>query len=191
MTRRRRAVLLLPLLALVSWSDPPPVPSKKGLGVQMIDDALSLGIAHATLNVQIGDLLVAAPQADDVIVACEGQEVRFAAQAAAALDLQVEPLAAAGVRVYLILLARATGDPARDALILHRHVDHAGEGGLRLGLWTRKEGTLCAPDWPRRMHEVFRLCHGPGGEEALRFALPVIGIQDWGEVVASEEGEQG
>lgn len=419
MTRRRaRALLLLPLCALLAWSDPPQAPSKKGLGVQMIDDALALGIAHATLNVQIGDVLAGAARDDDLIVARDGEEVRFAAAAAAALDRQIEPLAAAGVRVYLILLARATGDPALDprilhprhdpafpnrlaafhvesaegrrtlgafaaflgaryggkvagyivgnevnshwwwynlglagleevadayeravrivhdavrgvgsearvyvslehhwsarfaagteeqslpgrallerfaalarergdfdwhvafhpypedlfecrtwldrsalpnfdtpritfknlevlprylrqdellcagkprrvilseqgfhcaeredgerdqaaafayawmkvrdldgvdAFILHRHVDHAEEGGLRLGLWTRKEGTLCTPERPRRMYEVFRSCDGPEAEEALCFALPVIGLKDWSEVLAGDE----
>jgi hypothetical protein len=35
-------------------TDPfPTVPSKKGLQVQMIDDALALGVRHATLNVDL------------------------------------------------------------------------------------------------------------------------------------------
>ena len=69
--------------------------------------------------------------------------------------------------------------PWIDAFILHRHVDHAHEGGLRLGLWTRKDDTICTPDRPTRMYEVFRDCDTAQSDEALRIALPVLGIDDW------------
>ena len=43
-----------------------------------------------------------------------------------------------------------------DAFILHRHVDHRDEGGLRLGLWTRRPDTASTPDRPKLIYEVFR-----------------------------------
>lgn len=66
-----------------------------------------------------------------------------------------------------------------DAFILHRHVDHAHEGGLRLGLWRRAPDSVATPMAPKRIYEVFRLADTPGAEEAFAFALPVIGIPDW------------
>lgn len=81
--------------------------SKKGLQVQMVDDALELGIAHATLNVQLGHLIESLDE--------QGRP-KLSASALAALDRQVQPLAAAGVELSFILLARATGRPEIDAL---------------------------------------------------------------------------
>ncbi|MBL8900174.1 MAG: CehA/McbA family metallohydrolase [Planctomycetes bacterium] len=72
--------------------------------------------------------------------------------------------------------------PGIDALILHRHVDHAHEGGLNLGLWTRREGSVCTPERKRALYEVYRDCDGPRSAEALRFALPVIGVASWSEI---------
>ena len=104
-----------------------PPRSKKGLQVQMVDDALALGIAHAALNVQIGDLLrplgageAVAPGTGDVRVA-DGWAV--SGSALAALDRRVRPLAAADVELNFILLARATGDPALDAWLLDPRYD--------------------------------------------------------------------
>lgn len=71
-----------------------------------------------------------------------------------------------------------------DAFILHRHVDHGQEGGLRLGLWSR-DTTSPSPSQPKAkkpIYEVFRQAGTPGWEAAFRFALPVIGIQSWEEV---------
>ncbi len=70
-----------------------------------------------------------------------------------------------------------------DAFLLHRHVDHAHEGGLRLGLWTRREGTVAEPGRRRRMWEVMRACDGPEAERALEFALGVIGVERWEDVL--------
>ncbi|MEA3211358.1 MAG: hypothetical protein QOE70_4415 [Chthoniobacter sp.] len=68
-----------------------------------------------------------------------------------------------------------------DAFILHRHVDHAQEGGLLLGLWTFKPGTISTPDRQRRMYEPFRLADTPEWERAFAFALPIIGWKSWDE----------
>jgi hypothetical protein len=65
-----------------------------------------------------------------------------------------------------------------DAFILHRHVDHRDEG-LNLGLWTRKPASVATPDRHRPMYEVFRAADTPDWEKAFAFALPVIGITRW------------
>jgi hypothetical protein len=69
-----------------------------------------------------------------------------------------------------------------DAFILQRHVDHAQEGGLWLGLWTHQPGTIATPAAKKKIYEVFRLADTPEWEKAFRFALPVIGIHSWDEV---------
>ena len=69
--------------------------------------------------------------------------------------------------------------PWIDSFILHRHVDHGAEGGLRLGLWTRKPDSVATPDRKKRLYEIFRKAGTPEGDEAFRFALPIVGIPDW------------
>jgi hypothetical protein len=65
-----------------------------------------------------------------------------------------------------------------DAFILHRHVDH-GQEGLNLGLWTHHLGTISTPERKRQMYELFRVADTPEWERAFAFALPVIGIKHW------------
>ncbi len=72
--------------------------------------------------------------------------------------------------------------PGIDSFILHRHVDHAQEGGLLLGLWTHRPGTIADPDRKKPSYEVFRLADTPEWESAFRFALPIIGLKDWAEL---------
>jgi hypothetical protein len=73
-----------------------------------------------------------------------------------------------------------------DAFILSRHVDHAAEGGLNLGLWRRdpKSGNPSEPLSKKPIYEVFRLADTPSWKQAFTFALPVIGIKSWSQVNA-------
>jgi hypothetical protein len=70
-----------------------------------------------------------------------------------------------------------------DAFILHRHVDHAAEGGLRLGLWTNKAGNISTPDRKRRMYDVFRAAGSAEEEQQFEFALPMLGAASWDEAL--------
>jgi hypothetical protein len=67
-----------------------------------------------------------------------------------------------------------------DAFILHRHVDHPHEGGLRLGLRRNAPGEP-DPRPAKTIYECFRRADGPDWEDAFRFALPIVGIQNWPE----------
>jgi hypothetical protein len=69
-----------------------------------------------------------------------------------------------------------------DAFILHRHVDHRDEGGLNLGLWTRKADSVATPDRKKPIYDVFRRADLAGWEEAFRFALPIVGVSAWSEL---------
>ncbi len=74
--------------------------------------------------------------------------------------------------------------PFIDAFVLHRHVDHSREGGLRLGLWTHKEGSIATPDRKVLMHRVFEAAGTDRESEAFAFALGVIGETNWRDFLA-------
>lgn len=69
-----------------------------------------------------------------------------------------------------------------DSFILHRHVDHKHEGGLNLGLWSRKSDSVATPDRQKPIYDVFKRADQPDWREAFAFALPVVGIRDWSEI---------
>lgn len=105
-------LLSCPGLAEVPDKTPFPQPAdKKGLQVQMVDDAISLGIHHAAVNVSLGALVASVTE--------DGRAVKINEAYARHLDAQIKPLTEAGVVVYAILLAYSTHDPAKDKLLLH------------------------------------------------------------------------
>ena len=69
-----------------------------------------------------------------------------------------------------------------DAFILHRHVDHGGEGGLNLGLWTRKPESIATPGRTRKIYDAFKAAGTPDEGRAFEFALPVIGLTNWSQL---------
>ena len=69
-----------------------------------------------------------------------------------------------------------------DAFILHRHVDHAKEDGLRLGLWTRRPDSMASPERKKLIYDVFQACDTPGWKAAFAPFLADIGIASWDEV---------
>jgi hypothetical protein len=102
--------------------DPQPFPSTrhiKGLQVQMVDDALNLGIQHAGVNFALHGLVAKPDDAQAFTWDSGGRAFRFARGYVESIDQQVKPLSEAGVVVYVIVLAMPTKDPAVDALLLH------------------------------------------------------------------------
>lgn len=83
---------------------------------------------------------------------------------------------------YAYAYYRASHLPGIDAFILHRHVDHAHEGGLKLGLRANKPGTISDLGPKRKIYEVFRQADRKNWQEAFEFAKPIIGIQNWSEL---------
>ena len=71
-----------------------------------------------------------------------------------------------------------------DAFILHRHVDHAREGGLNLGLWARNPAVAnpAAPLRKKWIYAVFQAADTPDWEQAFEFALPLIGLKSWADL---------
>jgi hypothetical protein len=110
--------LLLLCLSLASFASAqntdafPTPPNQKGLQVQMVDDALGLGIHHAGININLTALL-------DLKSKPETGQFVFNENYLATLDRQIKPLSDRGVLVYTILLVYPSKDPARDAIALH------------------------------------------------------------------------
>ena len=100
-----------------------PVPAnKKGIQVQMVDDALALGIHHCTLNFNLAGLIQLQPQPDSLKWELDGQTYYFNRRY---LDSQpVKRLTDAGVVVNLILL-HYLGRAEEDAFMKHPRCDPA------------------------------------------------------------------
>jgi hypothetical protein len=97
----------------------PSPPNKKGLQVQMVQDAIGLRIQHAAINVNLGALFHLSEVAGAVQYSHEGADFWINENYARGLDAQVKPLSDAGVVVYFIILAYPTKDAAKDDLLLH------------------------------------------------------------------------
>ena len=82
---------------------------------------------------------------------------------------------------YAYAYYRVSNTPGIDAFMLHRHADHPQEGGLMLGLITWDN-----PPKKKYIYEVFRLADTDQWEEAFEFAKPIIGIEDWTELIADD-----
>ena len=71
---------------------------------------------------------------------------------------------------------------AIDAFLYHRHVDNAKEGGLRLGLWSNKPGTISEPDQKRPIWNLFQAADTPGWKAAAEPYLKTCGLKSWDEL---------
>lgn len=97
----------------------PTLPDIKGLQVQMVSDALELGIHHAGINVNLSALLDLDHKEGHPSRRAGDDEFTFNADYLASLDRQIKPLADRGVAVYLILIAYPSGQAARDQVVIH------------------------------------------------------------------------
>lgn len=79
-----------------------------------------------------------------------------------------------------------------DAFILHRHVDHQAEGGLRLGLWSWDDARsdYALPGAHKYIYNVFKYIDTARSLAVTRFALPIIGISDWAQVIPGFDATQ-
>ena len=93
-------------------------------------------------------------------------------------DTQKEQSAAIA---YSYLLAEA--DDMVDSFIMNRHVDHTVETrqGLNLGLWT--SSAMEWADKKKASWEVFKYMDSNLSEDVTTASLPVIGIQNWADVI--------
>lgn len=107
---------------IAKYRDPyPRVQSKKGLQVQMIDDAIALGVKHAALNINFGHMVSLHPTADDLVWTMDGRTFHFHRGYIEYYDHAVKQLSDAGDLVTLILLNYEGGDSELNSVLLHPH----------------------------------------------------------------------
>ncbi|MES2707845.1 MAG: DUF5722 domain-containing protein [Verrucomicrobiota bacterium] len=149
------SLLTPPLTAAPDGTPFPAAPDIKGLQVQIVDDALALGVHHAGINLNLSGLIDLEKREGNPRWTSGGVEYAFQKRFLEALDLQVKPLSDAKVLVYLIILAYPTSDPAKNAVLLHPSAlpDHkysiaafnnVTDGGKR---WLRAAMEFLADRW--------------------------------------------
>ncbi len=97
----------------------PRAASKKGLQVQMPDDAIALGVKHAAVNVDLASLLDLGAAADAPAWQMDGTTYHFRLAYVEALDQRIKKLSDAGMTVTLILLCYESPAPAINKIMLH------------------------------------------------------------------------
>ena len=140
------------------YSEPYPIAaSKKGLQVEMVDDALALGIKHAALNFNLTPLIDLAGDTNNPGWESGGRTYRFRRSQLEGMDKRIRQLSEAGVLVDLIVLTYQSGDPSRDRIMIHPRCvtnapNHLGnfntatEEGRR---WFVAAMEFCAERWSR------------------------------------------
>ncbi len=101
------------------------VDSTKGLQVQMLDDAIALGVRHAALNVNLATMISLNPATNDVLWKMDGQTYPFQRTWVESLDKKVKTLSDTGATVTLILLSYKNSNPEVNRLMLHPKYDEA------------------------------------------------------------------
>jgi hypothetical protein len=97
--------------------------SKKGLQVQMVDDAIALGVQHAAFNFDIGRAVKPTAGQNDLSWKMDGREFWFDRNYIEAIDQEVKSMSETGAAVTLILLNYVhPGSPA-DAILRHPKYD--------------------------------------------------------------------
>ncbi len=79
--------------------------------------------------------------------------------------------------------------PSLEAFHYHHAHDDRSESGLLLGLWTVKPGTNSDPDKKKPSWFVYQKAGTAAEDDALSFALPVIGVKNWSETFNPLKGE--
>ena len=82
---------------------------------------------------------------------------------------------------YALAYYKAINLPCLDAFNLYQQRDGKTDFGLKLGLKTWDD-----PPRNKRIYEVFKYAETPQWREAFEFAKPIIGIDDWNEVVCTD-----
>ena len=122
----------------------PATPSPKGLQVQMVPDALELGIHHAGLNITLNGLL--APEKDakpgQPTASADGFTFAINQKYAEAMDRQIKPLSDRGVLVTLIVITYRSPDERIRTLTVHPKADPA-KGTTMAANTVTPEGRAC------------------------------------------------
>ena len=121
-----------PSSKVTPWDYPYPTsPTIKGLQVRMVDDAIKLGVGHAAINLNIGNILRPAKTDQTITFIIDGREFYFDGAYLTGFDKQVKELSDRGIVVNLILLNSPVWDgieihPDLRSVLLHPDYDPEG-----------------------------------------------------------------
>jgi len=102
------------------YTSPYPTPaSKKGLQVEIVEDALALGVKNAAININLSQLVDPAGDSNNPVWQLDGQSYHFRRDYLASLDCQIKPLSDHGVVVTLIVLTYQSGDPVVNRIMIN------------------------------------------------------------------------
>lgn len=102
------------------YNEPYPVAaSKKGLQVEIVEDALALGVKHAALNFNLAQLIDPAGDTNNPSWTLEGKPHHFQRAYLSSMDRQIKALSDHGVLVNLIVLAYQSPDATINRILLH------------------------------------------------------------------------
>ncbi|MSU58189.1 MAG: hypothetical protein EXS35_08415 [Pedosphaera sp.] len=135
----------------------PVAASKKGLQVELVDDALALGVKHAGLNFNLSDLIAPRGGTNDPSWEFAGRRYHFQRGNLEGMDQRIKALSDRGVVVNLIVLTYQSGDPEVDRILIHPRC--ATNAPNRLGnfntvtdegrRWLAATLEFCAERWSR------------------------------------------
>jgi len=122
----------------------PTTPSPKGLQVQMVPDALELGIHHAGLNITLNGLLAPEKEAKpgQLTASADGFTFAINQKYAEAMDRQIKALSDRGVLVTLIVITYRSPDERIRTLTVHPKADPA-KGTTMAANTATPEGRAC------------------------------------------------
>lgn len=106
--------------SLSRYTEPyPTAASKKGLQVEMVDDALALGVKHAALNFNLTQLVDLKGDTNNPAWASGGRTYRFKRSYVESMDQRIKPLSDQGVVVSLIVLTYQSGETNVNRVMIH------------------------------------------------------------------------
>src|SRR5688572_27063639 len=97
----------------------PAASSKKGLQVEMVDDAMALGVKHAALNFNLSQLIDPKGGTNTLAWPSDGQTCHFKRSYVESMDRRIKTLSDAGVVVSLIVLTYQSHDAEVNRLMIH------------------------------------------------------------------------
>jgi hypothetical protein len=135
--------LLAISLAALSFAGLPAsaaVASKKGLQVELVDDALALGVKHAALNFNLAALVDPSGDTNNPSYEFQGRAYHFRKGYLERMDSQIKTLSDHGMLVYLIVLVYQSGDAAVNRVMLHPDYDERAPNRLGAFNTSTEEG---------------------------------------------------
>ncbi len=135
----------------------PDAPSKKGLQVEIVDDALALGVKHAALNFNLSQLIDPKGDTNNPAWELDGRKFHFKRGYLESMDKRIQALSERGVLVSLIVLTYQSRDPEVNRIMIHPRCvtnapNHLGnfntvtDDGRR---WLAATMEFCAERWSR------------------------------------------